>query len=316
MAMEAEWYRKQGHEVVWNIPNWQKQTTNRTLSIWDRIITEPEDLPFLELPHPDRNFTRWWKYQDNGNFKYKPATYIQSARDCWWHKCTFCRWAKKYPKYEVREVEDVISEIDECQKMGFREIFDDSGTFPIGEWLDEFCNCMISSERNKKVVLGCNMRIVDIDYEMMKRAGFRMLLIGVESANEVTLEKINKGIRVENIIPFFKKISKIKLELHASAIIGFPWETYDDTMRTINLIKYLLVKGYAKTAQMSFYSPPLGQEPGNEKYQKYITKFYEVGFNPLFWWNKIFDIKSMADLHYLIKSIQKGFSALLTRRLT
>jgi hypothetical protein len=30
------------------------------------------------------------KYQTNGNFKYNPGTYIQSASGCWWGKCTFC----------------------------------------------------------------------------------------------------------------------------------------------------------------------------------------------------------------------------------
>ena len=83
MAMEAEWYRKQGHEVFWD-------EDLVYIGAVDRIITEPEGLPFLSLPHPDRVFTRWWEYQDNGNFKYRPGTYIQAANGCWWGKCIFC----------------------------------------------------------------------------------------------------------------------------------------------------------------------------------------------------------------------------------
>ena len=43
------------------------------------------------LPFIDRDLTKWRLYADkNGNYKRRPGTYIMSARDCWWGKCTFC----------------------------------------------------------------------------------------------------------------------------------------------------------------------------------------------------------------------------------
>ena len=326
MAMECEKHRQDGDEIYWNkevkFGNKNKivypeiiDTENNATLIWkeeklDKIITEPENLPFLPLPRPDRVFTRAKEY-DSGNYKYRPGTHIMSASGCWWGKCSFC--VENEQKYEVRPVEDVISEIEECKSLGFKYCFDDSATFPDSEWNYEFCKQVV----NLNIHLGCNMRVnSDVDFKLMKQSGFVMLLIGVESANESTLNRINKGVNIEDIIPTFQKASRAGLEPHASAIIGFPFESYEDTMRTINLIKYLLVKGYATTAQMSFYKPPKNQEQGKDKYRKYVTKFYEVGFNPEFWYNKIIRIKSMADIHYLIRGIQKGFSALLTRRLT
>ena len=312
MAMEAEWYRKQGHNVIW--PSWKHESLDTYLRWgkedgYDKALIEPEWLPFLSLPHPDRIFTRAKEYT-SGNYKYLPGTHILSAKGCWHGRCTFC--VEQGIKYEIRQVESVIEEIKECKQLGFREVFDDSATFPIGGWLDEFCTRI----KEIGIVFSCNFRIIDMDYRKLRESNFRMLLVGVESANETTLDRIQKGIKVKDIIPFFKKASKAGLELHATAIIGFPWENYKDTMRTINLIKYLLIKGYANTAQMSFYVPPKGQELGNDEYRKYVTKFYEVGFNPLFWYNKIINIKSIEDLHYLIRGIQKGFNSLLKRRLT
>ena len=62
---------------------------------------------------------------------------------------------------------------------------------------------MISREYNKKIKISCNMRlnaIKDIKtYKLMKKAGFRMILFGIESANQKTLDKINKNLRVEEI---------------------------------------------------------------------------------------------------------------------
>jgi radical SAM superfamily enzyme YgiQ (UPF0313 family) len=297
MAMEAEWYRKQGYEVAWGGPYYQAGQ-------YDMVITEPEGLPFLSLPHPDRIFTEAKDkiYQNNGNFKYHPGTYIQVANGCWHGKCTFCVEQKN--KWEVREVDDVISEIEECRRMGFKEVFDDSGTFPIGKYLDTFCDRLAN-----RIVFGCNMRMVDLDYKKLKEVGFRMLLFGLESANQKTLDKINKGTRTEDI-KYLIKASKCGLEPHAAAMVGFPWEDYKDTMRTINLIKWLLIKGYAKTAQMSFYAPTKNQEQGNEEFRKYVNKFYEVGFDPRFWFRRIIDIRSIEDFKYLVKGLKEGWRSL------
>ena len=46
------------------------------------------------------------------------------------------------------------------------------------------------------------------DYNLMKKAGFRLLKFGLESANQETLDKLNKGIKIKDIeieIPAFKR---------------------------------------------------------------------------------------------------------------
>ena len=45
-----------------------------------------------------------------------------------------------------------------------------------------------------------------------------------------------------------------------------------------------------------------------------MNKFYEVGFNLEFWYNKIKDINSLTDLDYLRRSINIGLKGLLKRR--
>ena len=292
MAMEAEWYRKQGYEVAWGGPYYQAGQ-------YDMVITEPEGLPFLSLPHPDRVFTRWWEYQDNGNFKYHPGTYIQAANGCWHGKCTFCVEQKN--KWEVREVDDVISEINECQALGFKEIFDDSGTFPIGRWLDEFLKSDILVRCG--IRFGCNMRLVDAPYSEMARRNFRLLLFGLESANQQTLNKINKGVKVEDY-KYIIKAARAGLEPHVAVIFGHPNETDNDALRTLKLVHYLLRRGYAKTAQASFYRVP--GEAGQEAHRKFIKRIYEVAYSPQFWFNQIKDIKDVADLKYLWRKMKAG----------
>jgi len=295
MAMECEYYRKQGHHVAWRT---DKTLTGHDYVWYDKVIREPEGIYFLDLPKPDRIFTHAMDYAyDNGNFKYTPGTYIQAASGCWWGKCSFC--VEKDKPYIVREVDDVIEEINECKSLGYREIFDDSGTFPIGGWLDEFC------DKVSKVGIrwSCNMRLIDLDYKRLRSAGCRMLLFGLESASPKTNILIQKGVKVEDI-KYIKKASEAGLDPHIACMFGYPWETDKDSIRTLRLVHYLLKKGYAKTAQASFYCGK--DEQGNESQRKYVKRIYDVWRSPAFWLNKLHDIKDTDDIKYLWRAIKKG----------
>ncbi len=299
MAMECEYYRQRGHEVWWN----------EFPQVWGlgKQIYEPEGLPFLDLPAPDREFTRWWEYQDNGNFKYLPATYIQAARDCWYAKCNFCAWAKKYPVCETRPVHSVINEIQQCVKLGFREIFDDSGTFPVGKWLKEFCRWMISTELNKEVTLGCNMRFGALDLEdfaLMKQAGFRMILWGLESVNQSTLDKLNKGIRFEQAVVDLELANKAGLWNHVAVMFGYPWEFKADAQNTYDFIKRGLLHNKIKTAQASIYDVP-GVEVVPSYAFDFRRKIYRLYSDPRYLWHRIKEIRNWDDIAYYLRGFKK-----------
>ncbi len=306
LAMQAQYYKNKGHDVYWNnndYPGIEK--------FYDKVIHEPEGIPFLDLPHADRGFTRFWEFQNNGNFKHLPGTYILSANGCWHGRCTFCVEQKQ--KWEVRPVGDIIHELYKIQKLGIREVFDDSGTFPIDTWLESFCNWKID-ENLESITMGCNMRLVDIDYAMMKQAGFRMLLFGLESANQFTLDKIQKGTKVEDV-KYIIKAAKAGLEPHIAVMFGYPWETEEDALNTLRVVHYLLRKGYAKTAQASLYKPTencKGYEDGepNVKHQRYTSRIYYAALHLDFWWNKLRGIRRLDDLKYLAKQIKVGINGI------
>ena len=304
LAMEATYYKNQLKDVYWNPPLSEIDFIIKN-NYETRIISEPEGLPFCDLPIPARGWTGAFekKYQRYGNYKYHPATHMMAALDCWYAKCTFCDWAKKYPNVQTRSVSHVLEEVELCQMMGFKEIFDDSGTFPYGKWLETFCN---ERRKKKKIVIGCNMRISSPkqrpDFGLMKEAGFRMVLFGVESFNQITLDRLNKGIKATDIIPCIRNASLKGLDPHVALMVGYPWESLEEEMHTINLVKYMLIKGYAKTAQVSIYNTP--EEKGIDRGTKH--KIYNCAFSPEFWIRKLIDIKNLKDFLYLLKCIKKG----------
>ncbi|MFH0738938.1 MAG: radical SAM protein, partial [Candidatus Omnitrophota bacterium] len=212
------------------------------------------------LPFIDRDLTKWQLYaHKNGNYKRTPGTYIMSGRDCWWGKCTFCSWTHFYPQFRARRVENVLDEIGILiDKYRVREIMDDTGSFPVGEWLKNFCLGMISRGYNKKIYLDCNMRFGALtaeDFSLMKKANFRLLLFGLESANQKTLDRVNKNLKVEDIIEGCKLARLAGLYPHITVMFGYPWETYEDACNTLNLGEWLLRKGYAYTMQATVVIP-------------------------------------------------------------
>jgi anaerobic magnesium-protoporphyrin IX monomethyl ester cyclase len=287
------------------------------------------------LPHINRHVTRWWLYAyKNGNYKYIPATYIMAAQDCW-HRpgCTFCSWANYHKDYYVRPVEDVLQEIEELIEVGFKEIFDDSGTFPTGEWLRKFCNEMIERGYNDYISLGCNMRfgvLAQEDFKLMSKAGFRMLLWGMESVNQETLNRLNKCYSVQSISKDLILAKAAGLQSHLTVMFGYPWESYKDAKRTYDMARWLLLHNWAFSAQATICIPYPGTPLFNyckennllttENWDEYdmtkavmkisydekeLFKFqksiYNIAWNPRFIFNKILQIRNFEDIKYYFR---------------
>ncbi len=215
------------------------------------------------LPLTDRILTKWRLYAfKNSNFTLVPGTFTMAGRDCWWRKdggCTFCSWTSIFPTWRVTSPKKFLDEIEKLIKLGVKEIFDDTGTFPIGSWLEEFCQGMIDRGYNKKIRLGCNMRANAIKdqetYNLMARAGFKFILYGLESANQKTLDKLNKGEIVKDIVKATQMAKKAGLWPHVTCMVGYPWENRLEAKKTIDLTRWLFKEGYIDSLQATIVIP-------------------------------------------------------------
>lgn len=311
-----------------------------------RIVKDDTQHSLDQLPLIDRELTKWKLYAfKNGNFKYTPGTYIMNARDCWWGACTFCSWTTMFPgeKCRIRSVEMALDEIGELIKLGVREIMEDSGTLPIGKWLEEFCAGLIKRGYSQKVKISCNMRlnaIKDIEtYKLMKKAGFRMILFGVESANQETLDKINKNLKVEEIEPALKICEEAGLEPHITVMVGYPWETKGEAQYTLDFVKKLFKNNLVDSLQATLVIPYPGtplfgyckkndllltedydrfdqREPvmksslSEKEIKKMISEIYQSFMTPKFILSKFKSLRSLEDLKFFARAGKKLFGHL------
>ncbi|MFA6433305.1 MAG: radical SAM protein [Elusimicrobiales bacterium] len=293
------------------------------------------------LPAIDRDLTKWRLYSEkNGNYKYLPGTYTMAARDCWWGKCSFCSWTTLFPgkKYRSRSPEKMLDEVGNLiENYGVKEIMDDSGSFPAGQWLKSFCEGMIARGYNKRVRMDCNMRFGALgqeDYDLMAGAGFRFVLFGLESANQGTLDRIDKNLKVEQIAEGARMAKKAGLSPHITVMMGYPWENREDAAKTVEFAKDLFKRGFVDTLQATIVIPypgtPLFKEckengwlltedwdrydmreavmasPITEQDTKNLTRaLYKSFATPGYMFRKIASVRSPADVKFLLRAGKK-----------
>jgi radical SAM superfamily enzyme YgiQ (UPF0313 family) len=173
----------------------------------------------------------------------------------------------------------------------------------------------------------------------MRQANFRLLLFGLESANQKTLDRINKKITVEQIVEDCKTASCEGLFPHITVMFGYPWESYNDALATLNLGKWLLQKGYAYTMQATIVIPypgtPLFEECyklgllrsvdwddydmknrvmkspiSDEQIRELVQGMYKVSFSPEFIWRRLGSLRDLDDLKYGLRAAKKVFGHL------
>lgn len=286
------------------------------------------------LPMIDRELTKWRLYaKENGNFKYTPGTYTMVGRDCWWGRCTFCSWTTTFTNFRCRTAKQHADEIGHLIDLGVREVFDDTGTFPAGGWLKDFCNEVIRRGYPKKIVLGCNMIpgvLSQEEYDLMGKANFRFVLYGLESANQSTLDRIHKLGEVGKLEESMRMAKKGGLMPHVTCMVGYPWESREDAQRTIDLTRDLFNKGYIDTLQATICMPYPGtplfkecKEKGwlrTEDWDDYgmrdpvmkcpiphedlleMTRgIYSSFVTPRFIWRQVASVRSFEDFRYLVR---------------
>jgi len=187
-----------------------------------------------DLPVPD------YEAYDLESYTNKNALPVMTSRGCIM-KCVFCTDTNFWSTYRYRSAENVIAEITFlCIKYDRRIIsFNDSLINGNYRKLLEMCNMLI--ERKLNILWGGNCRIdkrLDIRLlEKMRNSGCAYLILGIESASNKILNFMRKGFTIEEVDCFIHNCYKTGIDIIANWIIGFPEETEEDFMATVNFIK-------------------------------------------------------------------------------
>ncbi len=200
---------------------------NQKLSYDDYFIEELDNLPF-----PDRDLVDPNKYRSMVSSS--KFTTLLTSRGCP-YSCTFC----KSEKLRLRSPKNVIKEIVECAKNGYKiiEIYDE--TFNISlKRVEEICKGIINHDL--KINWMSRMRVDKINENMLylaKRSGCILISFGIESTSQQVLNRIKKGITLKQAEYAIRLCRKVGIETCANFMLGSPEETEEDIRNTINWVK-------------------------------------------------------------------------------
>lgn len=288
------------------------------------------------LPWMDRDLTNAHLYFEKWK-KRLPFLWTMAGRDCPYGRCTFCSWTVTYPKFSVVPPEHLADEMEMLiQRYGAREIFDDTGALPGGNWLNRLCEEMIDRRINEQIIFDCNFRFdyfTQKNVHQMRKAGFRKLILGIESASERTIDILDKSLTREQIVEGCKMASSAGLQPHLTLMVGYPWETREDAWETLRMARDLMLNGHAHMLQATVVMPYPGtplfelcQRNGwirfdEQDYERYdmtepvceltdmdqeevvqmAGQFYKLYLHPKFLMNQLKHLRSPEDLDYIAR---------------
>jgi len=194
-----------------------------------------------------------------------PIAYLLTSRGCPF-PCTFCAGKNIYGnKIRWRSLENVIAEIEYLiNKYGVKEfhILDDNFAYR-KEYVISFCNEII--KRGIKVNFNCSngIRLESLNFEifqLMRRAGFYSFSVGIESGSSRILKDMRKGTSLDALREKISLARKAGLEITGLFIVGYPTETEEDILKTIEYAKSIKINKAAFTAFLPLPGSPIYNE--------------------------------------------------------
>jgi len=222
-----------------------------------------------ELPWASKIYKKHLRIRDyfNPNAPY-PMVTMTTSRGCPFH-CSFCVYPQTFTgrRFRLRSINEVLDEM-EFVLGAFPEaksiFFEDDTLTANRKRCIELAEAII--ERGLKIPWVANSRI-DLDLDTLvklKTAGCRELCVGFESGDQKLLDSMGKGIKLDHMFRFMQDAKKAGIFIHGCFMVGFPGETREGALRTIDLA----IRLKPDTAQ--FY--PIMVYPGTEAYDEYLEK--------------------------------------------
>jgi tRNA A37 methylthiotransferase MiaB len=163
---------------------------------------------------------------------------IQASSGCPYN-CAFCTFVKNKRQASVKPLEDLITEMKQVASRGARYIWFVDDNFRLGKGdLEEVCRRLIREDLGLKWMTFMRASTLDqVDIELLRRAGCIEVQLGLESADLQVLRNMNKKATPELYDRVLNKVLAQGINCSCYLIFGFPGETDESAMRTIDFMK-------------------------------------------------------------------------------
>ncbi len=205
----------------------------------ERELEDPGRWPFVAETYA--------RFLDIRNYFYShslfPIVTILSARGCP-NYCIYCVYPQTFSgrRYRPRAVDDVVAELRFIRRTwpDVREVMFEDDTFSIDhERTAALCEAIADAELGLRWSANARCDLDVATLKLMKRAGCRLLCVGIESGDDGILDNMNKNIDRGRIERFFAAAASAGVLLHGCFMVGHPGETKETMEETLAFAKKL-----------------------------------------------------------------------------
>ena len=182
---------------------------------------------------------------------------ILTSRGCPYN-CSYCsmpnimggKWRPHSPDRVIEELEHAINKYHSTSFT----VVDDNFTLNLKR-VENICNRLISNRINLPWNSQNGIRADRINNyiaQKMKDSGCYYVWIGIESADEMVFNAINKGERLEDIKTGIKHLKNAGIKVGGFFIVGLPYSTQESDLKSVDFVKETGIDGwwffYCRTA--------------------------------------------------------------------
>jgi len=211
----------------------------------DSRVIHNENRPLQEvnaIATPDRNLRRSKHRLILNGINVTNLTFdtVLSARGCPFN-CKFCTFSLnplgQKRQYAERSVESVIEEIGKITANTI--LFSDDNFFTNIKRAEEICDLILARKIKKRFIAQTRIEIAKYPKILSKmvKAGFKILLMGIESPHNRILAELNKGFDSGAIKKCFTVLKKYPIYYHGYFIYGNIGETKEEMLYISNFAK-------------------------------------------------------------------------------
>ncbi|HEY9072090.1 MAG TPA: radical SAM protein [Candidatus Ozemobacteraceae bacterium] len=203
----------------------------------------PPIRPLDELPLPAYHLLDGQRYRSYGWNAWNagvrsPMASIFTSRGCY-RQCTFCASGTTLGHgIRYHGVDRVLEEIDQLvHRHHIRILYINDDTFAAHpKRAAAICEGIIKRGYNLSIMISARCDEADPElFKLMHRAGVDWCFFGIESGNQQVLDRVNKGITLEQIDTALRIAGRAGIHIGGNFILGLPGETAETIRETIRL---------------------------------------------------------------------------------